>query len=221
MKSYSEYHEQAQESLRNNWGIAVAMQLLLIVIPVLISGSGAAVQMYPEYQMLSSISSLGSVLVLPLQLVFYNILLLAVRKSATNWWSNAWDITRKQYGKFLLAELLRIVILVAVSIVTLLIGGIILAYAYAMVPYLLHDYPELSIREAMKISRQMMRGHKHELFILDLTFIGWFILGILTFGIGLLFAQPYWLTARAAFYEDLKAETLVEETDESQATTEA
>lgn len=221
MKNYSDYHAQAQETLKNHWGIVALMQALLIIISVLISGSGAIVEFYPQYQTLSAFSSLGSFLVLPLQAVFYNVLLRAVRHSDDNWWDNAWEIIRKQYGKFLLAELVRIIILVVVSIFTLLIGGIILAYAYAMVPYLLHDYPELSIREAMKISREMMRGHKWELFILDLSFIGWFILGILTFGIGILFAQPYQLTARAAFYDDLRAEKLVEEADNTQETIEA
>lgn len=221
MKNYSDYHAQAQETLKNHWGIVALMQALLIIISVLISGSGAIVEFYPQYQTLSAFSSLGSFLVLPLQVVFYNVLLRAVRHSDDNWWDNAWEIIRKQYGKFLLAELVRIIILVVVSIFTLLIGGIILAYAYAMVPYLLHDYPELSIREAMKISREMMRGHKWELFILDLSFIGWFILGILTFGIGILFAQPYQLTARAAFYDDLRAEKLVEEADNTQETIEA
>lgn len=51
-----------------------------------------------------------------------------------------------------------------------------------------------------------MDGYKMKLFLLDLSFIGWMILSILTLGIGLLFLQPYMNTARAAFYEDLKAE---------------
>ena len=214
MKNYSDYHAQAQETLKNHWGIVALMQALLIIISVLISGSGAIVEFYPQYQTLSAFSSLGSFLVLPLQLVFYNVLLRAVRHSDGNWWDNAWEIIRKQYGKFLLAELVRIIILVVVSIFTLLIGGIILAYAYAMVPYLLHDYPELSIREAMKISREMMRGHKWELFVLDLTFIGWIILSIFTLGLGILFVEPYQQAARSAFYEDLKCDSIVEEDDQ-------
>jgi uncharacterized membrane protein len=88
-----------------------------------------------------------------------------------------------------------------------------------MVPYLLHDYPELTPREAMKISREMMRGQKWNLFILDLTFIGWILLVFCTAGVGMLFVQPYMLTARAAFYEDLKSEKLIEETDETTTTT--
>ena len=55
----------------------------------------------------------------------------------------------------------------------LLIPGIVKAYEYRMVPYLLADYPELSTEEAFRISREMMNGEKMNTFILDLSFIGW------------------------------------------------
>ena len=121
---------------------------------------------------------------------------------------------------FLVAGLLILILSSLLAVVTLGIGAIILSYAYSMVPYLLHDYPELTPREAMKISREMMRGQKWNLFVLDLTFIGWILLAICTAGVGMLFVQPYMLTARAAFYEDLKSEKLIEDTDEPTATTE-
>jgi uncharacterized membrane protein len=121
--------------------------------------------------------------------------------------------------RFLVAGLLILILSSLLAVVTLGIGAIILSYAYSMVPYLLHDYPELTPREAMKISREMMRGQKWNLFVLDLTFIGWILLAICTAGVGMLFVQPYMLTARAAFYEDLKSEKLIEETDETTTTT--
>ena len=121
--------------------------------------------------------------------------------------------------RFLVAGLLIMILSSLLAVVTLGIGAIILSYAYSMVPYLLHDYPELTPREAMKISREMMRGQKWNLFVLDLTFFGWILLVFCTAGVGMLFVQPYMLTARAAFYEDLKSEKLIEETDETTTTT--
>ena len=56
-----------------------------------------------------------------------------------------------------------------------------------------------------------MKGHKWDLFVLDLSFIGWILLGIMTAGIGLLWVAPYMETTRAAFYEDLKNECIEEE----------
>lgn len=88
----------------------------------------------------------------------------------------------------------------------LVIPGIIKGYSYAMTPYLLKDEPELKYNAAIEKSMRMMSGHKMKLFLLDLSFIGWALLCILTLGIGLFFLEPYMISARAAFYEDLKAE---------------
>lgn len=84
------------------------------------------------------------------------------------------------------------------------IPGIVKYYSYAMTNYILMDRPELSASEAIAESRKMMNGHKMELFILDLSFIGWQILSIFTCGLLLLWVYPYMYAARAAFYLELK-----------------
>ena len=74
----------------------------------------------------------------------------------------------------------------------LLIPGIVKAYEYRMVPYLLADYPELSTEEAFRISREMMNGEKMNTFILDLSFIGWYILSGITCNlVGIFYLYPY------------------------------
>ena len=87
-----------------------------------------------------------------------------------------------------------------------IIPGIIKAFSYAMTPYILEENPELSANDAIDHSRAMMKGHKFDLFWLYLSFIGWFILCILTLGIGFLWLTPYMETSVAAFYEDVKAD---------------
>ena len=73
----------------------------------------------------------------------------------------------------------------------LLIPGIVKAYEYRMVPYLLADYPELSTEEAFRISREMMNGEKMNTFILDLSFIGWYILSGITCNlVGIFYLYP-------------------------------
>ena len=218
MKTPYEYRAQAREVLKNRWGEAAIIQAVIIILALLTSGPSIIATSFPEYTTLSNMSSLGSLLILPIQYAFYNVLLCAVRREDENWWQRTWQIVGKLFGKFFLAGLLIMIISLLVGIFTLGIGALILAYAYSMVPYLLHDYPELSVLEAMKISRQMTRGHKWELFILDLTFIGWILLAILTLGVGILFVEPYQQAARAAFYEDLKNDTIVEESDEQDTT---
>ena len=87
-----------------------------------------------------------------------------------------------------------------------IIPGIIKGYAYAMTPFILNDNPDLRANEAIELSMAMMNGHKWDLFCLKLSFIGWVLLCIFTFGIGYLWLIPYRYTSYAVFYEDVKAE---------------
>lgn len=85
------------------------------------------------------------------------------------------------------------------------IPGIVKSYSYAMTMYIMQDHPELSGNDAITKSRQMMDGHKFDLFILDLSFIGWYLLGSLTFGILIIFyVEPYRQVTRTNFYEQLR-----------------
>ena len=214
MKTPSQYRAQAREVLHNRWGEAAIIQAVLLGLALFLSAPSAFATIHPEFAALTNMSLLATLLILPIQYAFYNVLLRALRSEDENWWSATWQIVSKQFGRFFLAGLLIMILTLLIGIVTLGIGTIILAYAYCMVPYLLYDYPELSVREAMKISREMMRGHKWKLFVLDLTFIGWIILSIFTLGLGILFVEPYQQAARSAFYEDLKRDSIVEEDDQ-------
>ena len=102
--------------------------------------------------------------------------------------------------------MLLMTIMVFLWSLLLIIPGIIKWFSYAMTPFILEENPELSASEAIHRSRMMMRGHKFDLFYLYLSFIGWFILCILTAGIGFLWLGPYVDTALAAFYEEVKAD---------------
>ena len=150
---------------------------------------------------------------MPLGYGLTNALLSFLRSNeeGTSGLSEMWQFFRRDYSRSVPALLLVMVFSTLLGIVTLGIGTIVLSYAYSMVPYLLRDYPELSAREALRTSKQMMKGHKWDLFVLDLSFIGWILLGIMSAGIGLLWVAPYRDTTHAAFYEDLKNECIEEE----------
>ena len=75
-----------------------------------------------------------------------------------------------------------------------------------MVPFVLKDNPELSFNAAIERSMAMMEGHKWEYFCLILTFIGWFLLLIITAGIASLWVTPYMSATFANYYEAVKAE---------------
>jgi uncharacterized membrane protein len=86
----------------------------------------------------------------------------------------------------------------------LIVPGIIKYYEYLMIPYLLADDPSITRQEAFAESRRLMQGSKWNAFILDLSFIGWYILSAVTMGIvGVLYANPYHDMTRAALYRKL------------------
>ena len=85
-----------------------------------------------------------------------------------------------------------------------LIPGIVKSYSYAMAPYIMQDDPSKNWKQCIDESREMMNGHKAQLFWLELSFIGWTLLGMLCFGIGIVFVNPYIYQARANFYLSLK-----------------
>ena len=85
-----------------------------------------------------------------------------------------------------------------------IVPGLIKSYEYSMIPYLLAENPNLSASEAFSLSKQMTTGQKMELFILDLSFLGWIILGLICCGIGILFVLPYPEATKAEVYLILK-----------------
>lgn len=86
----------------------------------------------------------------------------------------------------------------------LIVPGIIAAISYSMTFYIMAEDPKIEAQEAMRKSQQMMFGHKTEFFMLMLSFIGWFFLACLTFGVGFLFLSSYTSMAATIFYQRLK-----------------
>lgn len=84
-----------------------------------------------------------------------------------------------------------------------IIPGVIAGYSYAMAPYIMEENPNMKPREALQASKAMMNGHKMELFLLNLSFIGWILLCVLTLGIGDFWLIPYQEASHAAFYRNL------------------
>ncbi|MGX8698576.1 MAG: DUF975 family protein [bacterium] len=108
------------------------------------------------------------------------------------------------YGRTLLTLFLSDLFVCLWSLL-FLIPGLVKAYSYRLVPYLIKDQPELSAMEVLRRSEELMRGNRWKAFKLDLSFIGWYILGALTLGaLDLFWVTPYHESAGAVFYQDLK-----------------
>lgn len=107
------------------------------------------------------------------------------------WWKTA-----------LVASLLQGVLILLWSLL-FIIPGIVASYSYAMTGYILAEDPDLTASQAIQRSKEMMQGNRWRLFCLQLSFIGWIILCLFTFGIGNLFLNPYQTAADAAFYREI------------------
>ena len=96
------------------------------------------------------------------------------------------------------------------------VPGIIVGLGLYEVPYMLAEDPNISGMEAIRRSWENMKGHKGELFVLELSFIGWLLLTILTFGVLAIFwTGPYMALAEAGFYREMHPEAVVEPTPEA------
>ena len=182
-----ELRDRAWESLRGMyWEL-----FLLFLILVVISGVAGSFTM-----------GLLSLLVLPMTYAVTVAFLSASREKAKPEVASLFTIYRDNFSRAFLVPFLM-ELFVCLWTLLFVIPGIIMAYAYSMAVYVANDNPELSPIEAIRRSKELMRGHKWDLFVLDLSFLGWILLSLLTCGIGFIFLVPYIEMAHVEFYREL------------------
>lgn len=195
-----DYKKLAWSKMHGNWGICAIITLVIAIISSIL---GATV--------------IGLLLVLPFTYSFAHIALNVCRRE---------KITIEDgfagFKIFLKAFCLNFLMELYICLWSLLfvIPGIIKSFSYSMSNFILKDNPNMSANEAITESRRMMNGNKWRLFCLYFSFIGWFILSAITFGILLLWIQPYLNASVAEFYRSLKNETDLSVVNSENATTE-
>lgn len=186
----SQIKKEGKASLKGNWGVAIGIYIVAVLIIAALSTTGIG-------GLFQGLITFG----------LCSAFLFTVR-TKTMKFESLFDFT-KNFGNVFIASLLQMVF---TFLWTLLfcIPGIVKSYSYAMTSYILIDNPQLSGNDAITESRKLMNGHKMDLFLLDLSFIGWYILTALTAGLLSLYVTPYHHAARARFYESIKAPAAVE-----------
>ena len=200
MDSITNYKNRALSALENKWGNFVVITFVygfIIGITQILSGDK------DSPAILHLIGLVLFILALPLTWGYQTLFLGAVRGGEATAKDMFEGYNKELFSRVLTTTLLYYVYVFLWSLL-LLIPGCIKSYSYAMTPYILKDNPEMKNNAAIEESMRMMDGHKLELFLLDLSFIGWAILSILTCCIGFLWLVPYMNMARVNFYEDLK-----------------
>ena len=223
--TYSDYRRVARENLAGNWALSVGVALVAGLFGSLLTGSGSfnievsqdVLQSLPESVLpliniliagISVLSLVQFILGGTVQLGYSQYLLKQHDRANFEFYDLFSQFDR--FGQGFAQAFLRGLYTFLWSLL-FVIPGIVKSYSYAMTPFIMAENPEMSANDAITASRQLMDGHKGELFTLELTFIGWSLLSALTLGIGSLFLNPYMNAARAAFYRDLTAPTAATE----------
>ena len=188
------FREAAWSQLKGNWKPVVLFTLVYNIIV----GVAQAIGSTSDY-----VSLLVSLLFLMPLGYGFNIAILSFKRTGEAVKIEQLFDGFKDYSRVTLTYILEVIYILLWTIL-LIIPGIIKAISYSQTDYILKDYPELKYNAAIELSMAMMKGHKFDYFCLILSFIGWFLLGILTLGIALLWVTPYISTATAHFYEHVK-----------------
>lgn len=205
MKRAKDFRNAAWKDMKGSWG---TLALIYFLYTIILGALGAVNGLNAlRIVFLSILSIAASVAVLLLSGPFN----LGIHISAL-------DVSRKQpvsvgslfegfksFGDSLALYILTAIFTFLWSLL-LIIPGIIKMYSYSMGYFILADRPDLSGNQARKRSMYLMKGHKWQLFCLDLSFIGWYLLSLLTLGILAFWIYPYHMTARAEFYNELLVE---------------
>ena len=208
------YKNSALDALKGSWPESIVTAIVYFAIaavctaPSALQGNGSDLLWVSPVLVVAASGStilLSLLFLSPLQVGYYNTFKRLHREGDTGLVGNLFSQGFGNWGHIVLGQLLMGIFIFLWSLL-LIVPGIIKAYSYAMTPYILVDRPELSVRDAIRLSGRMMSGRKLDLFCLHLSFIGWMLLCILTLGIGILFLSPYMMTAQAAFYQDIRSD---------------
>ena len=204
MKQNFEYRNAAWDMLKADWKGAVLLLLIIMLINTVISTALGFV--IASEELASFANLIAEIFVaIPLSYLFVKEMLGFVRGGKIEISSSLVDKFKADYLKSI-----KVIGLMSIYIflwcLLLFIPGIIKAYSYCFAPYISMDNDELTAEECINESMKLTNGYKMKLFLLDLSFIGWYLLCIVTLGIAILWVVPYHEAARIALYEDIKAQ---------------
>ena len=191
-----ELMQKARTTLKGNWGIAIGATVVFVLISA-IAGS-------PKY-----LKIIGLIISGPLTVGYYKMFLSLIRGQEVRFGQ-----LFEGFNSFLnaLGAYLLMLIFIILWSLLLIVPGIIAAFSYSLTYFIIADNPDIDAFAALKKSKAMMLGHKWKLFYLTCRFIWWFLLGIITLGIGFLWIGPYMLASFSLFYQDLLDNQAVAET---------
>jgi len=179
----------ARKSLAGKWGLAIGTFVVYMVIV-------SAANMVPF------VGSIASLIISGPMLLGMAVFCLSLSRSQDPQLGKIFK-GFENFGTALGAYLLMVLFIFLWTLL-LIIPGIIAAISYAMIFYIIADDSSIGAMDAIKKSKEMMRGYKWKYFCLGWRFFGWALLCILTLGIGFLWLCPYMQISMAKFYDDIQ-----------------
>lgn len=191
MKSRIEIKSRAKNNFSEQYWTCVLAFVLYAVISGVLSGATAGI---------------AALFLMPPLTVGYSYFSLRVYRGEVVEIGDALTTGFRDYGKTLVGILWMYLFTFLWSLL-LIIPGIIKGISYSMTPYILAERDDVSAKDALILSMDMTQGHKAEIFVMMLSFIGWWLLTALTFGIlAFFYTGPYMSISLAGIYEELKAD---------------
>lgn len=183
----AELKTKARQSLKGNWAYAILIMIVFSIVTGIVTGIGVGI--------------LELILMGPLAVGLIITFIHGSRKGK-------FEITdlfagfKDSVGERILLGLLKSIFIFLWSLL-FVIPGIVKYYSYAAAEYISAEHPEYTWKQCIDESMRIMHGHKGDLFVLSLSFIGWAILCCLTFGIGFFWLAPYMQATQTEFMLDL------------------
>ena len=181
--------KQAREALSGKWGLAIWAFFLYFLITLIIQNIPKVGSFIPLF--ISGPMALG-----------FAIFSLSISRNQNPKLEQIFE-GFKRFGTSLVAFILMSLFTLLWTLL-LIVPGIIASLSYSMTFYIIADHSSMGAIETIKRSKKMMYGFKWKYLELQLRFLGWALLSILTLGIGLLWLVPYMSISNAKFYEDIK-----------------
>ena len=203
MFTRAELKEQAKAQLKGKVWMLFLCALVVSVITGIFSGISTALTQAGSGALGSVVSLVGSILVTPPLSLGLVMVYLNVTYGEDPQVGTVFEPFKKCYGKSIALTFL-VGIFVLLWSLLLIIPGIIMAYAYSQSFRIMAENPELSAMECIKESKRIMNGRKMDLFVLQLSFIGWILLVAVTLGIAAIYVYPYMMLTETNFYHRIK-----------------
>ncbi len=208
---YSEMKIRAKEKLTGNWPTLIIITLISIIVTGL---GGDNARELSKGVVINSRSNIGSLISLiisgPIALGIANFYIHLVVKNEVR-------IERffDGFKNFLNSFILHVATTLFIILWTLLfiIPGIIAAIRYSMAYLIMSENPDITPMEAINKSKILMEGHKMEYFEFVISFIGWFLVGLITLGLGFFYLYPYFNASKIYFYKTLLGEEIPDKGD--------